>query len=219
MPALVSAGLSTIAVRMPNHPMALELLNAVGEPIAAPSANKSGRISPTSAHHIEEGMADLVLDGGPCTVGLESTVLDLTSDSPRILRPGTITAEEIASVIGNVVPYSKICDAAGSPGLKHTHYAPQLKMILVNPDQWETILPEWLSSGKSLGIISLYKKDFREQVSYVRVMTHLIDFSKNLFSALYEAETAGVEVLLVETVAKEGLGIAIMDRLERGAEL
>jgi L-threonylcarbamoyladenylate synthase len=222
VPAEVSAGLSTVAVRMPNHSVALALINGVGAPIAAPSANKSGRLSPTSAHHVREALGqeiEMILDGGPCTVGLESTVLDLTSEPPRILRPGTITTEAIESVIGRVAPYSRGHDAVGSPGLKHMHYAPKLMMILVDFDQWQAVLNHWLPFRKRLGIISLHKKDFSKSISYLRVMDNLTYYAQNLFFALHEAETAGVELLLVETVPKDGLGIAIMDRLERGASV
>ncbi len=218
VPAAVSAGLSTVAVRMPNHPVALALIHAAGEPIAAPSANKSGCLSPTLAYHVEETLGDeieMILDGGPCTVGLESTVLDLTVDPPRILRPGAITTETIQSVIGKVAPYLPGHDAVGSPGLKHTHYAPKLTMILVHADQWGDTLNQWLSSGKRLGAISL--QPVSRPLLYHRVMADLTDFAQSLFLALHEAEAMGVEVLLVEAVPKTGLGIAIMDRLERGA--
>jgi len=212
---------------MPNHPMALSLIDALGEPIAAPSANRSGRISPTSANHVQKALGkdvDMILDGGPCTIGLESTVLDLTANPPRILRPGSITKDAIASVIGSVTPYSKQEKAGGSPGLKHAHYAPNLKMILVAPDQWKAILDQWLLSGKRLGTITLQKEnptptEGTANPIYKKVMTHLTDYAHNLFSSLHEAEEAGVEVLLVEAVLSEGLGTAIMDRLERGANL
>jgi len=217
LPAIVSAGLSTVAVRMPNHKVALSLIRAVGEPIAAPSANRSGHISPTSAHHVRKEFGNdlaMILDGGPCTIGLESTVLDLTADPPRILRPGTITQEAIASVIGTVASYSKMKKASGSPGLKQSHYAPQLTMILVPSNQWQAVLSQSLLSGQRIGTLSMQK-----EISplYSKVMTHLADYAHNLFASLHEAEEAGVDILLVEAVPHEGLGIAIMDRLERGA--
>ena len=225
LPALVSAGLSTVAVRMPNHPMALALIHELGEPIAAPSANRSGRISPTSAHHVQKAFGKnevMVLDGGPCTVGLESTVLDLTAHPPRILRPGAITEEAIAGVIGAVTPYSKQEKMVGSPGLRHVHYAPNLQMILVASDAWKTVLDQWLLSGKRIGTITLERAcaidgEVVAAPVYKKVMIHLTDYAHNLFASLHEAEATGVEVLLVEAVLSEGLGIAIMDRLERGA--
>ena len=219
VPAIVSAGLSTIAVRMPNHPMALELIRELGEPIAAPSANRSGRPSPTSARAVREaleGSVDFILDGGPCEVGLESTVLDMTSSPPRVLRPGAISLESLRSVIGAVTAYSEAYRAVSSPGQKQGHYAPALKMVIVDPDQWQTILEEAPHCGKRLGTISLQKGQ-NASLSYCRVMADLSDYARNLFAAFFDAEAAGVEVLFAERVAKEGLGAAIMDRLERAA--
>jgi L-threonylcarbamoyladenylate synthase len=217
VPAMVSAGFSTIAVRMPNHPMALSLIRELNEPIAAPSANRSGRPSPTTACHVREELGatiDFILDGGPCAVGLESTVLDVTSTLPRILRPGAITEERLRAVIGAVDPYSELNLSVSSPGQKHPHYAPALKMILVEPDQWQVALQE--TQAMQLGVISLHKAvATSSDLLYCRVMTDLSDYAKNLFSAFYEAESAGVQILFVEKVPKEGLGVAIMDRLER----
>lgn len=233
VPAIVSAGLATIAVRLPNHPMALALIRELNEPIAAPSANRSGRPSPTTACHVREELGatiDFILDGGPCTVGLESTVLDVISFPPRILRPGAITEERLLSVIGEVVPYSEGNPFAGvgppvsSPGQKHAHYAPALKMILVEPHQWQVTLEQAQRLGNDLiGTISFSQGSHPQKnivsapLLYDRVMADLSDYAKNLFAALYEAESAGVDILLVEKVPKQGLGVAIMDRLERAA--
>ncbi len=225
VPAMVSAGLETVAIRMPNHPMALKLILELGEPIAAPSANRSGRISPTSALHVQEELGnsvEMILDGGPCTIGLESTVLDITSDRLCILRPGVITKEAIQSVTSLAVSYAEDPNAIGSPGLRHPHYLPSLKMILVTPDQLqdgsglETFLDQKVLLGKRLGAISLQKGVALKPLIYNKRMTTLTDYAQNLFAALYEAEAAGVEVLLVESVPEEGLGVAIMDRLKRG---
>ena len=226
VPAIVSAGLSTIAVRMPNHPIALGLIRELNEPIAAPSANQSGRPSPTSARYVQEELGntvDLILDGGPCEVGLESTVLDMTSSPPRILRPGAITAEGLWSVIGEVIPYSEGIQSVSSPGQKQAHYAPALKMVLVEPNEWQDVLKEATRLGKRLGTMSVLTASTRAVIPqgagahYGRVMSDLSDYAKSLFVAFYEAEAAGVELLFVERVKKEGLGIAIMDRLERAA--
>ena len=223
VPMMVSAGLATIAVRMPNHPIALSLIKVLNEPIVAPSANRSGRPSPTSARYVYEELGtavDFILDGGPCTVGLESTVLDLTTLPPRILRPGAITAEALGSVIGEVTAYSERHQSVSSPGQRHAHYAPALKLILVETDEWQVILQEALQLGKKLGTISLGKGGHRgghggPPLHYCKVMADFSDYAKNLFTAFYEAEAEGVEILFVEKVAKEGLGVAIMDRLER----
>ncbi len=222
VPAIVSAGLPSIAVRMPNHPIALSLLQEFGEPIAAPSANRSGRPSPTCIQHVQAELGkqvDFILDGGPCTVGLESTVISLI-DNPCILRPGAIGIDVIQSVIGHVVESSYSRGAAlSSPGMKHAHYVPRLTLVLVEPRQWQTVLEKQILSGKRLGMISLKAVlPFRgENVVYEKVMTDLAHYAQNLFAAFYEAEAAGVETLLIEIVPREGLGVAIMDRLERAA--
>jgi len=146
VPAVVSAGLDTVAVRMPRHPVALELLGLVGEPIAAPSANRSGRPSPTCAEHVLQDLAGsiaAVLDGGRCEIGLESTVLDVLAQPPRILRPGAITAEEISTVLGMPVEYWRgpVQGAVPSPGMKYRHYAPRAAVVLL--PSWEA-LQHWL---------------------------------------------------------------------------
>jgi L-threonylcarbamoyladenylate synthase len=218
---LVSAGLSTVAVRIPDHPVALALIRELGEPIAAPSANRSGRPSPTRAEHVvaELGDAvDLVLEGGPCRVGLESTVVDLTGDLPCILRPGAVTVEALQSVIGRVAllgPISKE-EVASSPGLKHRHYAPHFKVVPIPSEDWVSAVDRWSDSGKRLGI--LCRTGVAKQgglVYYRRVSGGESEYGRDLFAVFHEAEAAGVEVLLVETVYKKGIGVAIMDRLER----
>lgn len=146
VPAAVSAGLDTVAVRMPRHPIALELIRLVGEPIAAPSANRSGRPSPTQAEHVLQDLAGsiaAVLDGGMCEIGLESTVLNLLVQPPLILRPGAITAEEISTVLGEAVEYWRgpLRGAVPSPGMKYRHYAPQAAVVLL--PSWEALY-RWL---------------------------------------------------------------------------
>lgn len=228
VPAMVSANLETVAIRMPNHPVALALLNALNEPIAAPSANRSGRVSPTCAAHVRESLGnniDFILDGGPCTVGLESTVLDLTSDPPTLLRPGAITMEAIEAVIGPIVLFQNSTQTAASPGINHSHYQPACSVVLVDQYALHIALGDHLRSEKRLGMISFQngqralrgQEMDRSLFAYTRVMTDLSDYARNLFAAFHEAEEANVEILLVEKVIKTGLGLAIMDRLERAA--
>jgi L-threonylcarbamoyladenylate synthase len=134
VPALVSAGHPTIAIRLPSHPIARELIRQVGEPIVAPSANLSGRPSPTCVKDVLEdldGKIPYIIDGGPCEVGIESTVLSLVGDRPKILRPGKISAEEIEAVLGKKVDLAQKGDVSLSPGMKYRHYAPKAKVRLV----------------------------------------------------------------------------------------
>ncbi|MEO7993379.1 MAG: L-threonylcarbamoyladenylate synthase, partial [bacterium] len=130
----VGRGLDTVAVRMPGHPIALALIHAAGVPIAAPSANRSGRPSPTTAQHVFDDLGDmipLILDGGPCMVGIESTVVDLSQGETRILRPGVITAEAISQVLGRPVEVASAEDLARSPGTRHPHYRPRVPVVIV----------------------------------------------------------------------------------------
>lgn len=132
--AIVSAGLDTVALRMPAHPVALQLIAAAGQPLAAPSANRSGRPSPTIAQHVFDdlrGQIAAVLDGGACRVGIESTVLSLTGNRPVILRPGAITAAEISAVLGQFVTIAGADEPVASPGMKYRHYAPNAPVILL----------------------------------------------------------------------------------------
>ena len=133
MSLLASAGLDTVAVRAPAHPVAQALLAAVGRPIAAPSANRSGRVSPTTAEHVAAGLGRrvaLILDGGPCRVGLESTVLDLTGATPAVLRPGGVTLERLSALFGGIAAPDGDPNRPRSPGQAASHYAPRLKLRL-----------------------------------------------------------------------------------------
>ncbi|HEX9758975.1 MAG TPA: L-threonylcarbamoyladenylate synthase [Nitrospiria bacterium] len=225
VPPQVSAGLFTLAVRMPNHPLALHLLQELGEPVAAPSANRSGRPSPTQANHVRNELGNevkMVLDGGPCPVGLESTVLDITKGVPRILRPGQITLENLEAVIGKVLPYETSSEDSlvKSPGSKHSHYVPNVRIILIPEKEYTKECERWKRSGKKLGVLSRKKFDVPKEgfLFYRQCEGDDALYAQNLFSAFRDAEAKGVEVLLVEQVAKKGLGVAIMDRLERAAE-
>ncbi len=224
IPTAVSAGLDTVAVRMPDHPLALRLIHEFGEPVAAPSANRSGRPSPTRVEHVVRELGDavaLVLDGGPCRIGLESTVLDLTADPPRVLRQGAITPQMLRAVVGLVLPFTRTADAESvhSPGLKHRHYAPDLRVVLVSPEDWPQAIASWSRSGQRLGLIARTAAvPAPGRPSFERRFDTTSDFARSLFAAFHDAEAAGVQVLLVEALPREeGLGAAIMDRLERAA--
>ena len=137
IPMEATAGRDTVGLRAPNHPLTLELLRAFGKPIAGPSANKSNHISPTTAQHVRDELGeavDLILDGGPCHVGIESTVLDLSSHRPRILRPGSVTAAQIEAVLGEPVEFKQGAgdtEIARSPGQMHRHYAPRKPLVII----------------------------------------------------------------------------------------
>jgi L-threonylcarbamoyladenylate synthase len=214
----VTAGGRTVAVRCPAHPAARALIRALGEPVAAPSANLSGRPSPTTAEHVLRdlrGRVPLILDGGPCRKGLESAIVDARGRRPVMLRPGTITSEAIARAAG--APLGNAGSGApAAPGTRHRHYAPSCRVKLVS-----TALLR-LSAGAlahEAGAGLLHRTAFRARglAFSRRVRGGVGAYAAALFSALRAAESAGVKTLYVETVPDRGVGRAVMDRLRRAA--
>ncbi len=236
VPAVVSAGLPSVGVRMPDNTIALTLIAESGVPIAAPSANVSGRPSPTLAEHVIADLAgriEMVLDGGPTTVGVESTVLDTTSSPPRVLRPGGITIEELREVLGEVAVAS--VDAAAratgpvpSPGMKYTHYAPKTPVVLVEGEPGTVarrILDEIAArhaAGERVGVMCSQETEdlYRGVADVVRVAGSRRDLSTvaaSLFATLRLFDTGGVDVAFAEGFDQAGLGFAIMNRLRRAS--
>ena len=202
---LVSAGLDTLAVRMPAHPTARALLGAFGGPVAAPSANRSGQISPTRAAHVADGMAgrvEAILDGGRCPVGLESTILGLVG-KPTLLRPGGITSGEIAAVLGHPVLERRDTETISAPGQLTSHYAPEARVRLN--------AVEFLPGEARLG--------FGEVACDLNLspMGDLVEAAANLFEYLHRLDTGGRATIAVSPIPHEGLGVAINDRLSRAA--
>jgi len=205
---LASAGLDTLAVRVPSHPMAHALLQQAGFPVAAPSANRSGRISPTTAGHVLGDLGDKVaaiLDGGPCRVGVESTVVDLSGDTPALLRPGGVATADIEAVIGPLLVAGKDDHAPKSPGMMSRHYAPAIP-IRINAESANT--------GEALlafgpGVKSRYVNLSRNG--------DLKEAAANLFAMLHMLDQPGFNGIAVMPVPEEGLGVAINDRLRRAA--
>ena len=208
---LASAGLDSLAVRVPAHDLARALIRAAGVPVAAPSANRSGRVSPTSAAHVAaelDGRIAAILDGGPCRIGIESTVLDLTQDVPRLLRPGGVPLEAIAALLGPIIEVEEGGAAPLSPGMLASHYAPSLALRLdaraVRPD--EALLafgPQPLSGAAET--ISLSPSG------------DLVEAAANLFAALRALDRPEFGAIAVMPIPETGLGRAINDRLRRAA--
>jgi L-threonylcarbamoyladenylate synthase len=219
IPDLVTAGLDTVAIRVPSHPVALALLQAAQVPIAAPSANPFGYVSPTTALHVQELLSDaipLILDGGPCTVGVESTVCTLTESQVVILRPGGVPAEAIEAVIGPVTFASPTHADARSPGTLLSHYAPHVTLRLLAPRE-AIPLP-----GEETRVGLLLFKPRPHIAGYAVTETlsqdgNLMEAAANLFAALRRLDTARLDTVIVEPVPEHGLGRAIMDRLRRAA--
>ncbi len=221
VPTSVTAGLDTVAVRVPDHPVAIELIRALGAPIAAPSANRSGRPSPTTAVHVAQDFGDnvpLILDGGPTLVGLESTVLDVSGRIPRLLRPGGIGIEELRAVIGEVDSQLAESAEARSPGMRHRHYAPDCRVVLVAPAEVPPAIADLQRHDRKIGVLHRTPIEDAAGVSFVLLIPgDTAEYGRAIFRAFRDAEATGVDVLLVETVPEEGIGLAIMDRLRRAA--
>lgn len=219
IPDLVTAGLDTAALRVPAHPVALALLRAVGRPIAAPSANPFGYVSPTTAVHVQERLGnaiELILDGGPCTVGVESTVCALTNEEAVVLRPGGVTVEEIEAVIGPVRIASTSQPDARSPGTLPRHYSPRVPLTLLAPGE---PIPR-PGKGQRVGLLTLAPRPEVEEYVVVETLSKdgdLLEAAANLFAALRRLDGLGLERVVVESVPEQGVGRAIMDRLRRAA--
>jgi len=207
--ALASAGLDSLAIRVPGHELARTLIERTGHPIAAPSANASGRLSPTTAQHVADQLGDkipLILDGGPCTIGVESTVVDLTGEIPTLLRPGGIPVEAIEQSLGMKVPAPVHKDGAfKSPGMLASHYAPERPLRLnancAEPDE------ALLGFGPGVTNATLNLSESAD----------LTEAAANLFAYLHRLDTAPHRAIAVMPLPEDGLGRAINDRLRRAA--
>lgn len=230
VPMAVTAGLDTVAIRYPAHPAARALIDAAQRPIAAPSANRSGRPSPTTARHVQEdmdGRIPMILDGGPCAVGLESTVIDMTGGVPRILRPGGITPEMIERVCGDarvdeaVMRPLKEGERPRSPGMKYRHYAPRGSLTIVKGDEAaviERIKALYDAAQGSPLILAL--EGHIPAYGNRRALSLGADaegMAHALFDALRQADDLGADILFSEAVPADGVGLAVMNRLGRAA--
>ena len=235
VPGQTTGGLDTVAIRMPSHPAALSLIEKSGVYIAAPSANSSGRPSPTTAAHVEEdlnGRIDAIIDGGPVGIGIESTIVDLTSDIPTILRPGFITKKNLETIIGEVKIDPAIIEADSNlrpkaPGMKYTHYAPEGELYIVESQSEEKaaaeinmLYEEMKAQGHKVRILapeehcSFYNS---EDVIPVGNTVDGVTVSARLYAALRECDAAGARFIYSESFADYELGGAIMNRLLKAA--
>jgi L-threonylcarbamoyladenylate synthase len=230
VPNAVTAGLDTVAVRMPRHPIALALIRAAGVPVAAPSANRSGSPSPTTAAHVLDdlqGRIDCLVDGGVASLGLESTVIDLTSAIPVVLRPGRISVEQLRRVIGRVrldrgaaapAPTHRI---VRSPGMKYRHYAPRACLILVEGRTRRVAATirrlTGQTSGTVTGVISTNRRRRYPNALTVFAGSSPSSIARNLYRLLRELDHHGVHTILVEGIEAREVGLAVMNRLRKAA--
>ena len=230
----ITGGLETVAVRMPAHPVALQLIETTGMPIVAPSANTSGRPSPTTAIHVFEdmnGRIPLIIDGGECQVGLESTIVDLTGEVPMILRPGAITKEMLEEVLNEVTVDPAVAQAKSvadavvpkAPGMKYRHYAPKGRLIVTDAtaQQLAELVERAAEQGKKVGVIvteqlaAELSPCLREKLTEVLCLgdrNKPEELAANLFGALRGADERKLEVIYGEALTREGVGEAIMNR-------
>ncbi len=216
IPDIVTAGLANVAIRCPDHEVALELIRAAGVPIAAPSANRFGGVSPTTAEHVSEQFRDRLthlLDAGPCRVGVESTVISLVEEQPVLLRPGGVTLEEIEEIVGSL-KIGKTDDVSpASPGQLSRHYSPSTRLVLTS----ESAPP---SPGSRVGLLTLQSPSSCEGFVAVEVLSEqgcLRQAAANLFAALRRLDSFQLDYIVARPVVEVGLGRAIMDRLRRAA--
>lgn len=215
VPDLVTSGLGTVGIRMPNHPIALELIRSSGCPLAAPSANKFGQLSPTRARHVEKQLPDVdfLLDGGNTTVGIESTIISLNADGFEILRHGVITREEIEAIVPyHALPASEKENIV-SPGMLKSHYSPNKPLYILAGGEQPT------QPIDRAGLLS-YSGRYTEGYLKVEMLTENGDLKTcavNLFAAIHRLEESDVELIYAEAVPETGIGIAIMDKLRKAA--
>jgi L-threonylcarbamoyladenylate synthase len=213
VPLIATANLETIGVRMPRNKLALEFLQNCGTPLVAPSANLSGKPSPTTWHAVFEdldGRIDCILQGETTEIGLESTVVDCTSDVPLVLRVGAVALEQLQRIVPETRVYQiKKNEMPKSPGLKHRHYSPRAKVILVS-GKWKTENP------KSSAFIGLNKQD--KEFDLVKICSSVEDYAREVFNFFRECDRKNIETIYCETVEEKEIGAALMDRLKRASD-
>lgn len=231
VPKITTGGLDSVAIRMPKNKIACHIIQASGTPVAAPSANYFGRPSPTKAEHVLEdmrGRIDMIVDGGQTKIGIESTVVDLTTKTPTLLRPGGVTLEQLKKTLGRVrihpqVRGQKSRGRVRSPGMKYRHYSPKAQVVLItgSPDKVRkrinAIITDLKTAGKHVGIIVADKAPYDADAAKFVGRRHE-NLAAVLFKTFREFDSMKIDVILVQVVPKKGLGLGIMNRLEKAAQ-
>jgi L-threonylcarbamoyladenylate synthase len=220
IPDLVTAGKPTVAVRVPNHPLTLELLYNLDFPLVAPSANPFGSISPTTAQHVSDYFQEripLILDGGACQNGIESTIIGFEGDEPILYRLGALSLDEIESVIGKVKIKNKNEITPEAPGMLLKHYAPSTKTIIV--DDIENFIQN--NQTKNIGTLTFHKAVSSENVVHQEIVSTQKNYKEaaaELYKAMHRLDKMNLNLIVVERFPNEGLGQSINDRLERATK-
>jgi len=224
VPDAVTGGQDTVGLRVPNHPLALALLKTFGSGIAAPSANRFGRISPTTAAHVHEELGErvaLILDGGTCTVGIESTILDLSRGEPVLLRPGAISAAEIAAVIGRLPQALDSTTRETAPrasGTLAAHYAPRTPLRLIETSQLTNEVCATLASGMSVAVLA-WQPSLRSEtrLAWVSAANDPAQYAHDLYANLRRLDNIGANTIVIEAPPATAEWLAVNDRLSRAA--
>jgi L-threonylcarbamoyladenylate synthase len=219
VPDAVTGGLETVGLRVPSHPLALELLRTFGGGIAAPSANPFGTVSPTTAEHVRAGLGDrvdMILDGGPCEVGVESTIIDLSGDQPAILRPGGLPRERLEAIAGVPIPV-RHGGPVRAPGTLDSHYAPEARLVLVPPSEQPARAAALRGRGLFVGVLSFIPGGPVGDATVVDLGSSEEEAARHLYAAMRGLDASGCDVILAWPPEERGLGLAIADRLRRAA--
>lgn len=218
----VTGGLATVALRVPAHPLALRVLERLGGGIAAPSANRHKKTSPTTVHDVREDLGDavdLLLDGGSCTVGIESTIVDFSLGAIRVLRPGAITAAHLQRVTGLTVHESLEADLR-CPGRMASHYAPRAQVVLAMSEQVSQQFVDWRAAGARVGVLAARRSPaWPPEIPWLPLGDSAAEQAQQLYQRLRDADRMGLDVLIAVPPADPGLGHALRDRLRRAAGL
>lgn len=218
---VVTGGRGTVGLRVPDHPLTLGLLGKFGGGIAAPSANRFGSVSPTTAEDVRAELGadvDFVLDGGPCRVGVESTIVDLSGDEPVILRPGGVTREDLERAAGRAIPLHAAGGPAIAPGMHPSHYAPRAKVFLTTDAELVDVAQDLVWQNYKVAILATRDPGPLPEAAYLlRVPEDLDEFARGLYAALREADNRGCDAIVTALPVEEGMGLAIADRLRRAA--
>jgi L-threonylcarbamoyladenylate synthase len=223
VPDVVTGGLPTVGLRVPAHHRALDLLRAFGSGIAAPSANRFGAVSPTTAEHVREAfgsLVDVVLDGGPCRVGVESTIVDLSGETPGLLRPGGVPREALEDALGEPLPLRDGGEVR-APGQLPSHYAPTARVLLVPSNEQAKCARDLVERGQRVGVLAFPGHGESEIAGAAEAVVRLDGpedvVARRLYQALRDLDRLGCDVILTALPDERGLGLAISDRLRRAA--